>query len=223
MTEDADLDYAAKQTVSNKFRNAGQTCVCANRILVQENVVGVFIEKFIAGVEKLNVVNGLKKGTDVGPIINEKGYNKIVEQINNAKENGAEVIIGDKYEVDKEKGYFYIHPTVLKNVNTDMKIMLEETFGPVAPITSFKTIEEAVELANNTPYGLAAYFFTNDYRTGNYLHENLQFGIIGWNDGGPSAAHAPFGGMKESGLGREGGQEGIEPYLETKYMSIGGF
>lgn len=200
MTEDADLDYAAKQTVSNKFRNAGQTCVCANRILVQENVVGVFIEKFIAGVEKLNVVNGLKKGTDVGPIINEKGYNKIVEQINNAKENGAEVIIGDKYEVDKEKGYFYIHPTVLKNVNTDMKIMLEETFGPVAPITSFKTIEEAVELANNTPYGLAAYFFTNDYRTGNYLHENLQFGIIGWNDGGPSAAHAPFGGMKESGL-----------------------
>ncbi|GIO19685.1 succinate-semialdehyde dehydrogenase [NADP(+)] [Oceanobacillus oncorhynchi subsp. incaldanensis] len=223
VAEDADLDYAAKQTVGTKFRNAGQTCVCANRILVHESVVNEFTEKFVAEVEKLNVGNGLEKQTDVGPIINEKGYDKIVDQINNAKENGAEVMIGDKYDADKEKGYFFIHPTVLKNVNTDMEIMHEETFGPVAPITSFKTIEEAVELANSTPYGLAAYFFTNDYRTGNYLHDHLQFGIIGWNDGGPSAAHAPFGGMKESGLGREGGIEGIEPYLETKYMSVGGF
>ncbi|GIO23555.1 NAD-dependent succinate-semialdehyde dehydrogenase [Oceanobacillus sp. J11TS1] len=223
VAEDADLDYAAKQTVGTKFRNAGQTCVCANRILVHENVVDEFTEKFVAEVKKLNVGNGLEEGTDVGPIINEKGYEKIVEQIKNAKENGAEVMIGDKYDADKEKGYFFIHPTVLKEVTTDMTIMQEETFGPVAPITTFKTLEEAVELANSTPYGLAAYFFTNDYRTGTYLHDHLQFGIIGWNDGGPSAAHAPFGGMKESGLGREGGIEGIEPYLETKYMSIGGF
>lgn len=222
VAEDADLDYAAKQTVGTKFRNAGQTCVCANRILVHENVVDEFTKKFVSEVKKLNIGNGLEEGTDVGPIINEKGYDKIMEQINNAKENGAEVMIGDKYDANKEKGYFFIHPTVLKNVNTNMTIMQEETFGPVAPITSFQTIEEAVNLANSTPYGLAAYFFTNDYRTGNYLHDHLRFGILGWNDGGPSAAHAPFGGMKESGLGREGGLEGIEPYLETKYMSIGG-
>ncbi|GGB48422.1 succinate-semialdehyde dehydrogenase [NADP(+)] [Lentibacillus populi] len=222
VAEDADLDYAAKQTVGTKFRNAGQTCVCANRILVHENVVDKFTEKFVAEVRKLTVGNGLNDGIDVGPIINEKGYTKIVDQINNAKEKGAEVVLGDKYDADQEKGFFFIYPTVLKNVTTDMTIMHEETFGPVAPITSFKTIEEAVELANSTPYGLAAYFFTNDYRTGTYLHDHLQFGIIGWNDGGPSAAHAPFGGMKESGLGREGGIEGIEPYLETKYMSVGG-
>lgn len=223
IAEDADLDYAAKQTVGTKFRNAGQTCVCANRILVHENIIDEFTDKFVAEVKKLKIGNGLEDGIDVGPIINKKGYDKIVDQINNAKENGAEVMVGDKYDADKENGYFFIHPTVLKNVNTDMTIMHEETFGPVAPITSFKTIEKAVELANSTPYGLAAYFFTNDYRTGNYLHDHLQFGIVGWNDGGPSAAHAPFGGMKESGLGREGGIEGIEPYLETKYMSIGGF
>ena len=222
VAEDADLDYAAKQTVGTKFRNAGQTCVCANRIIVHENVIDEFTEKFVAEVKKLTIGNGLEEKTDIGPIINEKGYDKIVEQINNAKEKGAEVMIGDKYDANKDKGYFFVHPTVLKNVNTDMNIMHEETFGPVAPITSFKTINEAVELANSTPYGLAAYFFTNDYRTGTYLHDHLQFGIIGWNDGGPSAAHAPFGGMKESGLGREGGLEGIEPYLETKYMSIGG-
>lgn len=219
---DADIDYAVKQTVGTKFRNAGQTCVCANRLIVHESILDEFTEKFVAEVKKLKVGNGLDEGTTVGPIINEKGFNKIVAQIKDAKEKGAEVLLGDKYDANQEKGYFFVHPTVLKNVNTDMIIMHEETFGPVAPITSFKTIEEAVELANSTPYGLAAYFFTTDYRTGTYLHDHLDFGIIGWNDGGPSAAHAPFGGMKESGLGREGGIEGIEPYLETKYMSIGG-
>ncbi|MBU5211633.1 NAD-dependent succinate-semialdehyde dehydrogenase [Heyndrickxia sp. FSL W8-0496] len=222
VAEDADIDYAVKQTVGTKFRNAGQTCVCANRLIVHESIVDEFTEKFVAEVKKLKVGNGLDEGTTVGPIINENGFNKIVAQIKDAKEKGAEVLLGDKYDANQEKGYFFVHPTVLKNVNTDMIIMHEETFGPVAPITSFKTIEEAVELANSTPYGLAAYFFTTDYRTGTYLHDHLDFGIIGWNDGGPSAAHAPFGGMKESGLGREGGIEGIEPYLETKYMSIGG-
>ncbi|GIN40760.1 NAD-dependent succinate-semialdehyde dehydrogenase [Heyndrickxia oleronia] len=222
VAEDADIDYAVKQTVGTKFRNAGQTCVCANRLIVHESIVDEFTEKFVAEVKKLKVGNGLDEGTTVGPIINENGFNKIVAQIKDAKEKGAVVLLGDKYDANQEKGYFFVHPTVLKNVNTDMIIMHEETFGPVAPITSFKTIEEAVELANSTPYGLAAYFFTTDYRTGTYLHDHLDFGIIGWNDGGPSAAHAPFGGMKESGLGREGGIEGIEPYLETKYMSIGG-
>ena len=221
IAEDADLDFAVKQTIATKFRNAGQTCVCANRILVHESIVDTFAEKFAAEAEKLNVGNGLDSKTDVGPIINEKGFDKIVSQINNAVEKGAQVLVGNKYDADKEKGYFFVNPTVLKNVTTEMDIMREETFGPVAPITSFKNIEEAVEIANATPYGLAAYFFTNNYQTGTYLHENLDFGIVGWNDGAPSAAHAPFGGMKESGLGREGGLEGIEPYLETKYLSIG--
>lgn len=221
VAEDADLDFAVSQTILSKFRNAGQTCVCANRILVQENIVDTFAEKLTAAVNELQVGNGLDEHTDIGPVINGKGFEKIVAQVKDAIDKGAKVLTGDRYDVDEEKGYYFVYPTVLKHVNAQMDIMQEETFGPIAPITSFKTLEEAVEIANSTPYGLAAYFFTNDYKTGTYLHEQLDFGIIGWNDGAPSAAHAPFGGMKESGLGREGGIEGIEPYLETKYLSIG--
>ena len=221
IAEDADLDFAVNQTIASKFRNAGQTCVCANRIIVHENISKDFSKKLITEVNKLKVGNGLEKDTHIGPIINEKGYEKIVAQIKDAVQKGAEVLTGDKYHVDKEKGFFFVYPTVLNNVDNRMKIMQEETFGPVAPITTFKDMEEAVEIANSTPYGLAAYFFTNDYKLGTYLHDHLDFGIIGWNDGAPSAAHVPFGGMKESGLGREGGIEGIEPYLETKYLSIG--
>ncbi len=221
VAEDADLDFAVQQTIGTKFRNAGQTCVCANRIIVHESIVDAYAEKLAIEVKKLKVGNGLSEGTDVGPIINGKGYDKIVSQVNDAIEKGAEVLTGNEYDADHDKGYFFVHPTVLKNVDSRMTIMHEETFGPVAPITSFKELDEAIEIANSTPYGLAAYFFTNDYRTGTYLHDQLDFGIVGWNDGGPSAAHAPFGGMKESGLGREGGLEGIEPYLETKYLSVG--
>ncbi len=223
VAEDADIDFAVKQTLATKFRNAGQTCVCANRIIVHENVVEAFSTKLANEASQLIVGNGLDKDTQIGPIINEKGFDKIVAQINDAVHKGAEVLAGNQYKVDKEKGYFYVYPTVLANVTSNMDIMKEETFGPVAPITTFKTLEEAVEIANSTPYGLAAYFFTNNYKTGTYLHDHLDFGIIGWNDGAPSGAHIPFGGMKESGLGREGGIEGIEPYLETKYLSIGNF
>ncbi|OLS33427.1 NAD-dependent succinate-semialdehyde dehydrogenase [Bacillus sp. MRMR6] len=222
IAEDANLDVAVAQTVASKFRNAGQTCICVNRVLVHENIVDEFSAKLAAAVAKLKVGNGLEKDTQVGPVINSKGFDKIVTQINDAIDKGAELLYGNQFDANKEKGYFFVHPTVLKNVKEDMMIMQEETFGPVVPITSFKNLEEAVAIANGTPYGLAAYFFTNDYRTGNYLHEHLDFGIIGWNDGAPSAAHAPFGGMKESGIGREGGIEGMEPYLETKYLSIGG-
>ncbi|MEW9677680.1 NAD-dependent succinate-semialdehyde dehydrogenase [Lentibacillus sp. L22] len=221
VAEDADLDFAVKQTIATKFRNAGQTCVCANRLIIHENVAEEYGKKLREEVEKLKVGNGMDEGTDVGPIINKKGYDKIVDQVNDAVEKGAEVLVGNKYDTDDDKGYYFVYPTVLKNVDDNMDIMHEETFGPIAPITTFKELDEAVKIANNTPYGLAAYFFTNDYRTGTYLHDHLDFGIVGWNDGGPSAAHAPFGGMKESGLGREGGIEGIEPYLETKYLSIG--
>ncbi|KXH83786.1 NAD-dependent succinate-semialdehyde dehydrogenase [Sporosarcina sp. HYO08] len=221
VAEDADIDFAVEQTMLSKFRNAGQTCVCANRILVHENVVDEFSEKLAAAAGRLTVGNGLDEQTDIGPIINKKGYEKITAHVQDAIDKGAEVLVGHQYDANDEKEYYFVYPTVLKNIDERMTIMHEETFGPIAPITSFKTIEEAVEIANDTAYGLAAYFFTNDYRVGTYLHENLNFGIIGWNDGATSAAHAPFGGMKESGLGREGGTEGIEPYLETKYVSIG--
>ncbi|MDP4107223.1 MAG: NAD-dependent succinate-semialdehyde dehydrogenase [Bacillota bacterium] len=221
IAEDADLDLAVQQTLITKYRNAGQTCVCANRIIVHENIVDQFAEKLAEEVKKLKVGNGLDPDTQIGPIINEKGYEKIVSQIEDAIDKGAEVLAGNQYDINKDQGYYFVYPTVLKNVSADMVIMQEETFGPVAPIVSFKTLEEAIEIANSTPYGLAAYFFTNDYKTGTYIHDNLDFGIIGWNDGAPSGAHVPFGGMKESGLGREGSIEGIEPYLETKYLSIG--
>lgn len=221
VAKDADIDMAVAQTIQTKFRNAGQTCVCANRILVHESIIGEFSEKLAKAVQILKVGNGLDEETDIGPVINQASYEKIQAQIDDAVTKGAEILTGNKAIIDEENSCFFIKPTVLKNVDLTMTIMHEETFGPVAPITSFTNLDEAIKIANDTPYGLAAYFFTNDYRTGIYLHDSLEYGIIGWNDGGPSAAHAPFGGMKESGLGREGGMEGIEPYLETKYLSIG--
>ena len=221
VAEDANIDLAVQQTIVTKFRNAGQTCVCANRIIVHESIVDRFAEQLAAETKKLKVGNGLDESTVIGPVINKGAYEKIVEQIDDAIAKGAKVLAGGSYDVDDEKGYYFIHPTVLGKATDDMLIMHEETFGPVAPITSFSSLDEAIKIANDTPYGLAAYFFTNDYRTGTYLKDNLDYGIIGWNDGAVSAAHVPFGGMKESGLGREGGMEGIEAYLETKYVSIG--
>ena len=219
--EDADIDYTVTQALASKFRNAGQTCVCANRFLVHESVAAEFSEKFAAAARALKVGNGMDAGVEVGPVINKKGFDKVVEQIEDAKAKGATVLAGGTTNHSVEKGYFFINPTVLGNVTHDMIIMQEETFGPVAPIVTFKTYEEAVEIANNTPFGLAAYFFTDNYKRGIFFQENLDFGILGWNDGLPSTAQAPFGGMKESGIGSEGGIEGIQPYLETKYLSIG--
>lgn len=219
--EDANIDLAVEQAMVSKYRNAGQTCVCANRLIVHESIKDEFAAKLSEQVSKLKVGNGLEEGVNVGPIINKRGFEKIVSQIDDAVEKGAKVVAGGTYERNDDKGCYFVHPTVLADVDTSMNIMHEETFGPVAPIVTFTDIDEAIELANNTPYGLAAYFFTENYRRGIYISENLEYGIIGWNDGGPSAVQAPFGGMKESGIGREGGSEGIEPYLETKYMSIG--
>ncbi|MBS7823701.1 NAD-dependent succinate-semialdehyde dehydrogenase [Wohlfahrtiimonas chitiniclastica] len=220
--EDADIDAAVSAALASKFRNAGQTCVCANRFLVHEAIVDVFSEKFANAAKNLKVGNGLLPDVDVGPVINQKGFDKIVAQIEDAKRKGATVLAGGTTHHDADKGFFFIHPTVLGNVTLKMDIMHEETFGPVAPIMTFKDDQEAVDIANGTPFGLAAYFFTQDYRRGIHFQENLDFGILGWNDGLPSTAQAPFGGMKESGIGSEGGSEGIEPYLETKYLSIGG-
>ncbi len=219
--EDADIDFVIGQAVASKFRNAGQTCVCANRFIVHKNVLAEFSEKFATAAKALKIGNGMDESTDIGPLINKKGFDKVAAQIEDAKAKGASVLAGGNVIVDTEKNTFFVEPTVLGNVTLDMDIMSDETFGPVAPIISFESIDEALEIANGTPFGLAAYYFTNNYKTGIYLQDNLDFGIIGWNDGLPSAAQVPFGGFKESGLGREGGIEGIEPYLETKYLSIG--
>lgn len=219
--EDANINLAVEQAMVSKYRNAGQTCVCANRLIVHESIKDEFAAKLSEQVSKLKVGNGLEEGVNVGPIINKRGFEKIVSQIDDAVEKGAKVVAGGTYERNDDKGCYFVNPTVLADVDTSMNIMHEETFGPVAPIVTFTDIDEAIELANDTPYGLAAYFFTENYRRGIYISENLEYGIIGWNDGGPSAVQAPFGGMKESGIGREGGSEGIEPYFETKYMSIG--
>lgn len=217
---DADLDFAVEQTIMTKFRNAGQTCICANRVFVHESIMESFAEKLAKRANELVVGNGLDEATDVGPVINQESYEKIIRQIEDAVSKGASVLTKELEESYPE-GTYFIPPMVLKDVTTDMLVMKEETFGPVAPLTSFSTVEEAVEMANDTNYGLAAYFFTRDYQQAIYLHDHLDYGIIGWNDGAPTVAQAPFGGMKESGLGREGGIEGIEAYLETKYLSIG--
>lgn len=216
--DDADLETAVEGVLASKYRNAGQTCVCANRIYVQSGIYESFINKFSEAVNQLKVGDGLNKDVDIGPLINEQGLQKVAYHVDDAVAKGASVVIGGK-RLDKE-GMFY-EPTIIRDVNPSMVIMNEETFGPVAPIQKFETEEEAIELANSTQYGLAAYVFTENVARGIRVIEQLNFGIVGWNDGVPSAAQAPFGGMKESGIGREGGHEGIEAFLETQYVSIG--
>lgn len=215
VTSDADLDLAAEQAVASKFRNGGQTCVCANRIFVAEEIEEAFTEKFADAVSKLVVGEGLNEETDIGPLIDEDAVEKVMEHIKDATEKGAKVVVGG----NRKDGQF-IEPTVISGVTDNMVCMKEETFGPLAPISTFKTEDEAIERANATPYGLAAYLFTQNLTRAIKLAEKLDYGIVGVNDGGPSAAQAPFGGWKESGLGREGGHQGIEEYLETKYVSV---
>jgi succinate-semialdehyde dehydrogenase / glutarate-semialdehyde dehydrogenase len=218
--DDADLDKAVGEAIASKFRNAGQTCICANRFYVQAGIYEEFIERYAKEVNKLKVGNGMEQGTQVGPIIDKAGYEKIHQHVKNAVEKGAQCVVGGYGEMNDNGTYFY-RPTVLKDVKSDMLIMNEETFGPIAPIQKFETIDEVIELANDTPYGLAAYLFTENLSRGTKVYEKLDYGIIGWNVGVPSSAEAPFGGMKESGIGREGAQEGIEEYVETKYIAIG--
>ena len=216
--EDADMDLAVEGVMASKFRNAGQTCVCGNRIYVQQSIVEEFSKKLQQAAGNLKVGNGLDEGVQIGPLVDKDGYEKVENHVNDAVEKGAKVLVGGDGR-SENNAYFY-NPTVLVNATSDMLVMNEETFGPVAPIMSFETDEEAVRLANDTRFGLAAYFFTESMSRGTYLSENLDYGIVGWNDGAPSTAQAPFGGMKESGVGREGGQEGLEAFLETKYISI---
>ncbi|MEI3614328.1 NAD-dependent succinate-semialdehyde dehydrogenase [Pseudogracilibacillus sp. SO30301A] len=215
--DDANIDKAVEGVLASKFRNGGQTCVCANRIYVQEGIYDQFVEKFAAKVKQLKVGDGMD-GVDIGPLINEEGLEKVASHVKDAVEKGASLVTGGNRIPGT--GTFY-EPTVLRDIDPSMIIMQEETFGPVAPIQKVETDEEAADLANSTEYGLAAYVFTESVARGTKLIEKLDFGIVGWNDGMPSAAQAPFGGMKESGIGREGGHEGMDAFLETQYVSIG--
>lgn len=218
---DANLQVAVKEAINSKFRNAGQTCVCANRIYVQEGIAKDFIEAFTNEVAKLKIGNGMNQDVSVGPLINQASYNKVAEHVEDALTKGAQLVYGGKkLKVESnEAGYFY-QPTILAHVKSEMRIMQEETFGPVAAITTFNDEQDVVRDANNSPYGLAAYIFTESLSRAITISEKLEYGIVGINDGVPSTYQVPFGGMKESGIGREGGKDGIEAFVETKCISL---
>ncbi|MEH7081635.1 NAD-dependent succinate-semialdehyde dehydrogenase [Neobacillus drentensis] len=217
--DDANLAKAAEGLVQSKFRNAGQTCICTNRVYVQEGVADQFIKLFQTELEKLKVGNGLEEGTDIGPLIDQAAYKKVEGLVRDAVEKGGKVSYSG-LKPDGENGFFYA-PTILTNINDEMECMQDEIFGPLAPISTFKTEEEVIERANNSCYGLAAYVYTENLSRSFRITEQLEYGIIGLNDALPSVVQAPFGGFKESGLGREGGHYGIEEFLEVKYISIG--
>lgn len=219
VTANADLEKAAQGLVASKYRNAGQTCVCANRIYVHESVMDEFVVKFKNIVADFKVGNGLEEGVDIGPLIDERAVKKVAEHLQDATAKGAKVLLGGN-KIEEQAGFF-VEPTVLVNVTDDMLCMNQETFGPLAPIATFQTAEEVIERANNTPYGLAAYVYSENLSEAIRISEGLEYGIVGLNDGLPSVAQAPFGGFKESGLGREGSHYGIEEFLEMKYISIG--
>ncbi len=219
VTQNADIEKAAKGLIGSKFRNAGQTCVCANRVFVHESIEKEFTEVFKNEVSKLKIGNGLEEGVEIGPLIDADAVDKVKAQLEDAKSKGAVLELGGE-ELANSIGHF-ITPAVLTNVTDDMECMFEETFGPLAPITTYSTTEEVIERANNTPFGLAAYIFSENISEAVEISEGLEYGIIGLNDGLPSVAQAPFGGFKESGLGREGGHWGLDEFLELKYISLG--
>ena len=217
--DDADLDKAVDGAMASKFRNTGQTCVCANRFLVQDEVYDAFAEKLTRAVEKMVVGDGLKGLTQQGPLIDSAAVDKVEEHIADAVGKGAKVISGGKRHA---LGGMFFEPTVLADMTTDMIVTKEETFGPVAPLYRFETEEEALKMANDTEFGLAAYFYSRDIGRVWRMMEGLEYGIVGANEGIISTEVAPFGGMKESGIGREGSKYGIDEFVEVKYGLIGG-
>jgi succinate-semialdehyde dehydrogenase/glutarate-semialdehyde dehydrogenase len=217
--DDADLDAAADGAIVSKYRNTGQTCVCANRLFVQDKVYDVFAEKLAAKVRALKVGPGTEAGVSQGPLINRAALEKVEEHVADATEHGARVVTGGKRHA--LGGTFY-EPTVLADVTPDMKIFREETFGPVAPLIRFKTDDDVVELANRTEFGLASYFYSRDIGRIWRVAEALEYGMVGVNTGLITTEVAPFGGVKQSGLGREGSKYGIDEYVEIKYIAMGG-
>ncbi|MCY3640569.1 MAG: NAD-dependent succinate-semialdehyde dehydrogenase [Gammaproteobacteria bacterium] len=216
---DADIDAAVQGALICKFRNAGQTCVCANRILVQSDIHDAFAERLAAAVAALRVGNGMQPETEVGPLIDSKAADSVLGMVEDAVELGAEVLAGGQRAVN---GECFVEPTILTGVRSDMRVFREEIFGPVAPLVKFNTDDEAVELANDTEYGLAAYFYSRDIGRVWRMAERLDYGIVGINEGIISNEAAPFGGMKASGIGREGSKYGMDEYLEVKYLCMGG-
>ena len=216
--DDADINAAVQGAIVSKYRNAGQTCVCTNRILVQESILEAFTEKFVKAVEALRLGNGLDRDVNVGPMISISALDEVKQLVVQSLNAGARLLTGGE---SKQSSCFYL-PTVLANVTNEMPIAANEIFGPVAPIISFKSEQEALEIANDTEYGLAAYFYARDIGRVWRVSEALEFGMIGINEGIISNAVAPFGGMKQSGNGREGSKYGLDDYLEVKYICMGG-
>ncbi|WP_462410613.1 NAD-dependent succinate-semialdehyde dehydrogenase [Neobacillus sp. Marseille-QA0830] len=218
--EDADIDAAVEACIISKYRNAGQTCICSNRVFVQDTILNRFSEKLAEQVNLLKMGNGSADGVDVGPLIDDRALDKVDEQVRDAIAKGAKLVTGGaKWEAEGLKGYFYL-PTILSNVDETMLICHEETFGPVAPIISFSSEEEVLEKSNNSNYGLASYVFTNDLGRAFRVSEGLESGMVGVNDPLPTVAQSLFIGWKESGVGYEGGKYGMDQYLEMKYISM---
>jgi len=217
--DDADLDAAVVGAMASKYRNTGQTCVCANRLLVQAGVYDAFVAKLVEATRKLRVGAGLEGPTEQGPLINEKAVAKVEDHIADAVSKGAQVALGGRRHA---LGGTFFEPTVLTHVTTSMKVAREETFGPVAPVFRFETEADAIRMANDTEFGLAAYFYTRDIARSWRVGEALEYGIVGLNTGIISTEEAPFGGWKESGIGREGSKHGILDYTELKYLCVGG-
>ena len=217
--EDADIEAAVEGAIAAKYRNAGQTCVCANRIYVHEDIYEEFSEGFTKEAGKLKTGQGFDPSTDQGPLIDEAALAKVEEHVADAKNHGGQITLGG--QPHKLGGLFY-EPTVIKGANDEMLVSYEETFGPVAPLFSFSSEEEVIKRANNTPFGLASYFYTSDLAKSWRVSEQLEYGIVGLNTGIISTEMAPFGGIKESGMGREGSKYGIDDYLEIKYVSLAG-
>lgn len=219
---DADIELAALHAVASKFQNSGQTCVALNRIYVHESVSEGFTAKFVELVKRLRTGNPLDETVDVGPLIDEEGMEKVEAHVGDALSGGAELLTGGRRLTDGDlsKG-LYFEPTVLTRVTHDMLIMKEETFGPVAPIATFKSDDEVLSRANDSPYGLAAFFYTRDAGRVIMMSERLEYGLVGINNARLGAVHIPFGGVKHSGIGKEGGRQGLEEFLETKVVSMG--
>lgn len=217
--DDADLALAIPAALASKFRNTGQTCTCANRILVQSGIHDKFVKAFAEAVQTLRLGNGLQAGVTQGPLINQAAMDKVSKHVEDAVKAGARIVTGGKVAT---AGPLFYEPTILTGVAGDARVCQEETFGPVAPVVRFDTEDEAVDIANNTRYGLAAYFFTRDLNRTIRLSERLEFGAIGVNEAVISSETVPIGGMKESGIGREGAHHGIHEFLETKQVTLGG-
>jgi succinate-semialdehyde dehydrogenase/glutarate-semialdehyde dehydrogenase len=216
---DVDIETVAKSSVIGKFRNNGQVCICPTRFYAHKDICNEFIEAVVEETKLLKMGNGMEEGVQIGPMFENRGVLKTEQLVGDATAKGATCLLGGKRPAQFDKGYFY-EPTVLTDMSPEMDIMTEEPFGPVLPILDFETIDEAIALANDTVYGLAAYVQTNDLTTAFRMAAGLEFGTIGINDPVPATPQAPFGGLKESGIGRENGIEGMDVYLETKYVSI---